>query len=144
MSSQLGTTQSVLERNKGWVTRRLMAFSPLKSYNMLLSFCFVVSHSVTSDSMQLHRLYSPPASSVHGILQARILEWVAMPSSRGSFPPRDQIKVSHNAGRFSTIWDTREARWVFVPVLFMLSGLEITKERKNFQEQGQHLETYAQ
>ena len=38
--------------------------------------------------------YSPPRSSVHGILQARILEWVAMPSSRGSFSPRDQIHVS--------------------------------------------------
>ena len=33
---------------------------------------------------------SPPGSSVYGVLQARILEWVAMPSSRGSFPPRDQ------------------------------------------------------
>ena len=32
---------------------------------------------------------SPPGSSVHGILQARILEWLAMPSSRGSSPPRD-------------------------------------------------------
>ena len=37
---------------------------------------------------------SPPDSSVHGILQARILEWVAMPSSRGSSRPRDQIHVS--------------------------------------------------
>ena len=33
--------------------------------------------------------YSPPGSSVHGILQARILEWVAIPFSRGSFQPRD-------------------------------------------------------
>ena len=32
---------------------------------------------------------SPPGSSVHGIFQARILEWVAMPSSRGSSQPRD-------------------------------------------------------
>ena len=38
--------------------------------------------------------YSPPGSSVHGILQARILEWVAIPSSRGSSPPRDQTGVS--------------------------------------------------
>ena len=38
---------------------------------------------------------SPPGSSVHGILQARILEWVARPSSRGSSQPRDQIRVSH-------------------------------------------------
>jgi len=38
-----------------------------------------------------------------GILQARILEWVAMPSSRGSSKPRDQIQVSYTAGRFFTI-----------------------------------------
>ena len=38
--------------------------------------------------------YSLTGSSVHGILQARILEWVAMPSSRGSSQPRDQISVS--------------------------------------------------
>ena len=38
---------------------------------------------------------SPPGSSVHGILQARILEWVAMPSSRGSSQPRDQIYASY-------------------------------------------------
>ena len=37
---------------------------------------------------------SPPGSSVHGILQARILEWVAMPSSRGSSQPRDGTHVS--------------------------------------------------
>ena len=37
---------------------------------------------------------SPPGSSVHGILQARILEWVTMPSSRGSSQPRDQTCVS--------------------------------------------------
>jgi len=38
--------------------------------------------------------YSLPGSSVHGILQGRILEWVAMSSSRGSSQPRDQIQVS--------------------------------------------------
>ena len=38
---------------------------------------------------------SHPGSSVHGILQARILEWVAMPFSRGSSQPRDQTHVSH-------------------------------------------------
>ena len=38
---------------------------------------------------------SPPASSVHGILQERILEWVTMPSSRGSSPPRDWTPVSY-------------------------------------------------
>ena len=43
---------------------------------------------------------SPPGSSVHGILQARILEQVAMPSSRGSSQPRDQTQVSFIAGQF--------------------------------------------
>ena len=38
---------------------------------------------------------SPPGSSVYGILQARILEWVAMPSSRGSSPPQDSTHVSY-------------------------------------------------
>ena len=46
---------------------------------------------------------SLPGSSVHGVLQARILEWVDIPSSRGSSQPRDQTQVSHTAGRFFTI-----------------------------------------
>ena len=47
-----------------------------------------------------------------GILQARILEWVAMPFSRGSSQPRDQTQVSYIAGRLFTIWTTREAQKV--------------------------------
>ena len=47
--------------------------------------------------------------AVHGILQARILEWVAFPFSRGSFQPRDQTQVSRIAGGFFTSWATREA-----------------------------------
>ena len=45
--------------------------------------------SVMSDSLWPHRLCSPPGSSVHGIFQKRILEWVAISLSRGSFWPRD-------------------------------------------------------
>ena len=41
---------------------------------------------------------SPPSFSVHGILQARILEWVVMPFSRGSSQPRDQTCVFHVSG----------------------------------------------
>ena len=48
-------------------------------------------------------------SSVHGILQARILKWIAMPSWRGSSKPRDQTQVSCTASRFFTDWATREA-----------------------------------
>ena len=46
---------------------------------------------------------SPPGSSVHEILQARVLEWVAISYSRGSSQPRDQTQVSCIAGRFFTI-----------------------------------------
>ena len=53
--------------------------------------------------------YSPPGSSVHGILQARILGWVAISFSRGLSWPRIQTRVSHTAGRFFTFWATREA-----------------------------------
>ena len=52
---------------------------------------------------------SLPGSSVHGILQARILEWVAISFSRGSSWPRDQAQVSHIAGRRFNLWATREA-----------------------------------
>ena len=52
---------------------------------------------------------SPPGTSVHGILQERILEWVAMPFSRGSSWPRDWTQVPCTAGRFFTIWATRKA-----------------------------------
>ena len=58
---------------------------------------------------------SPPGSSVRGILQARILEWVAIPFSRGSSQPRDRTWVSCITGGFFTSWATREAlpiqRW---------------------------------
>ena len=46
-------------------------------------------------------------SSVRGILQSRILEWVAIPFSRGSFRPRDRTWVSCIAGKLLTIWATR-------------------------------------
>ena len=59
----------------------------------------VMEHSLDESS----RVCSPPGSSVHGVLQARILEWVAIPFSRRSSPPRDQTQVSCIAGRFFTI-----------------------------------------
>ena len=63
----------------------------------------VLSCSVMSDSLRPHELYSPPDSSVREDSPGRILEWVAMPSSRRSSQPRNQTQVSHTAGRFFTI-----------------------------------------
>ena len=63
---------------------------------------------------------SPPGSSVHGILQARILEWVAISFSRGSSRPRDQTQVSHIAGRCFKFWATN---WIVCCVIIS-SGLK--------------------
>ena len=48
-------------------------------------------------------------SSIHGIFQARVLEWIAISFSRGSSWPRTRTRVSHIAGRRFTLWATREA-----------------------------------
>ena len=50
--------------------------------------------------------YSPPGFSVHGILQARILEWIAIPFSKRTSHLRDQTLVSLITGRFFTVWAT--------------------------------------
>ena len=69
--------------------------------------CLVAQSSLTlCDPMN----YSPPGTPLSvGILQATVLEWVAMPSSRGSYQPRGWTQVSHIAGGFFTIWSAREA-----------------------------------
>ena len=59
--------------------------------------------SVVFDSLRHHGLCSPPGSSVHYILQARIQECVAIPFSRVSSQPRDRIQVSRIAGGLSTV-----------------------------------------
>ena len=66
--------------------------------------CQVVSNSC--DPMD----YSPPGTSVHEILQVRILKWVAISFSGGSSQPRNWTWVSCIAGRFSTDWAMKEAR----------------------------------
>ena len=60
---------------------------------------------------------SPPGSSDHGVLQARMLEWGAIPFSRGSSRPRDQSWVSRIAGRFFTARATREVLMWWIKLL---------------------------
>ena len=66
---------------------------------------YAQSHSCLTFDMGCN----PPGSSVHGILQARILEWVAISFSRRSSQPRNRSQVPHIAGRFFTSRATREA-----------------------------------
>ena len=61
--------------------------------------CVLVSHVQLCDPMNC----SPLGSSIHGILQARILEWITISFSRESFQPRDQTRISCIASRFFTV-----------------------------------------
>ena len=89
--------------------------------------CAVLSHSV---------MFGPfvacQAPLSMGILQAKILEWVAMPSCRGSSQPRDRTQASCIAGRFFTSWATREAP---------LKGLTLSKltRRLNLGQETQYI-----
>ena len=85
--------------------------------NGLATFWQTISiHCISSNSVSAQLCLTlckpmdciPPGSSGHGILQTRRLEWVAIPFSRGSSQPRDRTWVSHTAGRFFSVWATRE------------------------------------
>jgi len=91
----------------------LLPWDLLGSISLPLVFLFYESEScsVVSNSLQPHGL-------VHGILQARILEWVDIPFSRGSSQPWDQTQVSCTAGRFFTSWTTGEALLFYEKVKF--------------------------
>ena len=73
--------------------RMTFTFMVQQSYIQVSENC-----SVVSDSLQPHGLHH----TVHGVLQARILEWVAIPFSRGSSQTKDQTQISHIAGGFFT------------------------------------------
>jgi hypothetical protein len=62
-------------------------------------------------------LCDPTDYTVHGILQARIPDWVAFPFSRGSSQPRDRTQVSCTAGGFFISWATREAQQINILLL---------------------------
>ena len=81
------------------------------SLQYFVLFCSEWKSEVTQSCLSLCNPmdYSLPGSSLHGILQARVLEWVAISSSRGSSQPRDQTRVSLIPGRCFNLWATREA-----------------------------------
>ena len=90
---------------------------PLCNFYGLNIFCWW-SQSVKSLSrvwlLWSHGLHSLPGSSVHGILQARVMKWVAIAFSRGSSRLRAQTWVSCIAGRFFTIWAIFAGRAVLI------------------------------
>ena len=86
-----------------------MLESPGK-FSRSMDFWYPPIESVKVKATQLcPTLCNPMDCTVHGVLQARILEWVAFPFSRRSSQPRDWTLVSHIAGGFFTSWTTGEA-----------------------------------
>ena len=117
----LGSGRGVGKGKVSWVT------------NPNLSYLVVISNT---DCMRAKSLqccltlcdpmdYSLPGSSVHGILQWRILEWVAISFSRGSSQPRDQTWVSCIAGRFFTVWGTKDALVTYQNITYLFSIIPV-------------------
>ena len=97
---------------------------PSKSRTVSLSFLKPSCLDMCSGFVMNHLKMSPPGSSVHGILQARILEWVAIPFSRGSSWPRDWTQVSWIARGSFTVWVTSEAsQLVYTCINLFIWGL---------------------
>ena len=83
--------------------------SPNQKLSLADNYACALSCSVISDFLQPHGLYSSPGSSVHGILQARVLEWTAISSSSGYSQPRDRTHVSCIGRRILYHWAPKEA-----------------------------------
>ena len=119
------------------------AFCPTGKYYLCLS-CAVLSHSVVSLFVTPWTVACQyPLSMV--VLQARILNQIAMPSSRGSYQPRDRTQVSCIAGGFFTSWATREAPSLsLMPIHYkthslkncLFSDLEVTQKWLKSSEDG--------
>ena len=86
-SKRRGDSVSVFPKETAWVSE-------------VAQSCLTLCHPMDCRSL--------PRSSVHGIFQARVLEWVAISFSRGSSRPRDWTQVFRIVGRRFTVWATRE------------------------------------
>ena len=109
--------------SKTWICVHMSSHVSLRIWHTLSStrilykwLCFCVLHCIALYTVKMKvaqlclTLCDTMDYTLHGILQARILEWVAFPFSRGSSQPRDRTQVSLIVGRFFTSWATREAQ----------------------------------
>ena len=113
----------IIGHNQATWSRKLGGTCLLESESEVSQLCPTLCHPM--DCSLQH-------SSVHGIFQARVLEWVAISFFRGSSQPRDRTWVSCIAGRCFTIWATREVQHGFWPVAMWLSGNWWARKRKLF------------
>ena len=113
--------KNIYLRYKGvWYTTEMHIYSSDILY--ILTYIFKISFRFSYIYMWKLLSYvwlfcNPMDYTVHGILQARILEWVAFPFSSESFQPRDQAQVSCIAGGFFTSWATRKA--THIPLIYL-------------------------
>ena len=108
LTSAWASNPFYLDSPQLWPTLFQFPYYSNATRNILLHLCVLVAQLCPTLCNLVN--CSPPASSVHGILQARRLEWIDFPLSRGSSQPRNWIQVSHIAGGFFTVWATRETQ----------------------------------
>ena len=111
--------QAPLSFTVSWSSLKLMSIGLVMLSNHLilccpLSFCLLPEVKWSKVAQLCPTLCDPmdcslPGFSIYGILQARVLEWVAISFSRGSSRPRDWTRVSRIVGRRCNLWATREA-----------------------------------
>ena len=89
--------------NQGGNETKVRSIFPLYLHTSLKNACVCAKSLQSCPTLSDPMDCSPPGSSVHGILQARILEWAAISSSRGSSQPRDRTQVACMAGGFFII-----------------------------------------
>ena len=92
----LSTAQHLLRKQRPWALKQ----QKVKVKRWVAQSCLTLWDPVS---------YSLPGSSIYGLLQARILQWVAILFSIGASWPRDRTQVSHIVGRFFALWVTRGA-----------------------------------
>ena len=101
----------------------------LKSQHSIVAVLVIQSCTTICDTVD----GSPTGCSVHGILQARILEWVVIPFFRGSSQPRDWTQVSCITGRFFIFWATRELHSRFLIQISLISLFNTNMRAKSLQ-----------
>ena len=105
----LGWTSWISLLSKGWNTCKPMADS-CQCMEKTTTVLKVIQFSSVQSLSRVRLFATSWTYTLHAILQARILEWVPFPFSKGSSQPRHRTQVSHIAGRFFTSWATREAQ----------------------------------
>ena len=118
-------TRTQCTKKKKWSINKQPCSNSLVSKETLIKISFLttilclVAQSCPTFATPWTIAHQAPLSME--ILQARILEWVAMPFSRGSSQPRDQAQVSHNAGRFFTVLSHQGSPWILEWVAYSFS-----------------------